>query len=61
MRSIPGFNFSLNLPSLNPNEKVMMERDQALELLHEYVKNPKMIAHCLASEAVLRAMAERLD
>jgi putative nucleotidyltransferase with HDIG domain len=39
----------------------MMERDQALELLHEYVKNPKMIAHCLASEAVLRAMAERLD
>jgi predicted hydrolase (HD superfamily) len=39
----------------------MMERDQALELLHEYVKNPKMFAHCLASEAVLRAMAERLD
>jgi uncharacterized protein len=38
-----------------------MKREQAITLLHEYIKNPKMIAHCLASEAVLRAMAERLD
>lgn len=37
-----------------------MERSQALSLLKEYVKNEKMIGHCLASEAVLRAMAKRL-
>lgn len=34
-----------------------MERTQALELLKQYVKNDKMIAHCLASEAVMRALA----
>ncbi len=37
-----------------------MEREKAFELLQEYVKNDKLIAHCLASEAVLRALAERL-
>jgi len=35
-------------------------RDKALELLHTYVKNKKMIYHCLASEAVLRGLARRL-
>jgi predicted hydrolase (HD superfamily) len=35
-------------------------RNQALELLHHYVKNEKMIFHCLASEAVLRGLAVRL-
>lgn len=37
-----------------------MDRSTALELLNQYVKNPKMISHCLASEAVMRALAERL-
>jgi putative nucleotidyltransferase with HDIG domain len=37
-----------------------MERNAALELLNEYVKNPKMIAHCIASERVMRALAVRL-
>lgn len=37
-----------------------MKRDEALELLKNYIKNDRMIAHCLASEAVLRAIAERL-
>jgi uncharacterized protein len=37
-----------------------MERDKAVELLHEFVKDEKMRVHCLASEAVLRAMAGRL-
>lgn len=37
-----------------------MNRTDALDLLNEYVKNEKMIAHCLASEAVMRALAERL-
>jgi putative nucleotidyltransferase with HDIG domain len=35
-------------------------REKALELLHSYVKNPNMLKHCLASEAVMRAIAERL-
>ncbi len=40
--------------------KKIMQREEALRLLHQYVKNPRMIAHCLSSEAVLRALAERL-
>jgi len=35
-------------------------REQAVELLHRYIKNPNMIKHCLASEAVMAAVAERL-
>ncbi len=35
-------------------------RERALELLHEHIKNPSMVKHCLASEAVMRALAERL-
>lgn len=38
-----------------------MNREKALELLHSYVKNPRTIAHCLASEAVLRAAAVHLN
>lgn len=37
-----------------------MKREEALKLLHEYVENENMIKHCLASEAVLDALAERL-
>ncbi|MEI6889941.1 MAG: HD domain-containing protein [Bacteroidales bacterium] len=37
-----------------------LTRDIALDLLHQYVKNEKMIAHCLASEAVLRGIARKL-
>ena len=37
-----------------------MKREEALKLLHEYIKNPKMINHCLASEVVLKALAKRL-
>jgi putative nucleotidyltransferase with HDIG domain len=35
-------------------------REQALNRLREHVKNEKTIVHCLASEAVLRALAARL-
>lgn len=38
-----------------------MEREQALQLLKTHVKNENMIKHCLASEAVMRALAPRLD
>jgi len=35
-------------------------REKALELVNEYIKNPNMLKHCLASEVVLGAVAERL-
>jgi putative nucleotidyltransferase with HDIG domain len=35
-------------------------RPQALALLHQYIQNEKMIFHCLASEAVMRGLAQRL-
>jgi len=35
-------------------------REEALALVHQHIKNKNMINHSLASEAVLRAMAERL-
>jgi putative nucleotidyltransferase with HDIG domain len=37
-----------------------MERAQALELLRTHVKNENLVKHCIASEAVLRALAARL-
>ena len=38
----------------------MITREIALELLHRYVKNEKMVFHCLASEAVMRGVAREL-
>lgn len=35
-------------------------RERALELINTHIKNPNMIKHCLASEAVMRSLAERL-
>ena len=35
-------------------------RGEALELLNKSISNPKMVAHSLASEAVLRALAKKL-
>ena len=37
----------------------MKSREYYLDLLHRHITNPKMIAHSLASEAVLRALACR--
>ncbi len=37
-----------------------MTRDEALELLRNYVKNDRMLAHCYAAEAVMRALARKL-
>lgn len=38
-----------------------MDRDDALELLKEYTKNPNLIKHALAVEAAMRAYARKLD
>lgn len=37
-----------------------LDRETAMILLHKYIKNEKMIFHCLASEAVMRGLARRL-
>ncbi|MHB0995267.1 MAG: HDIG domain-containing metalloprotein [Elusimicrobiales bacterium] len=37
-----------------------MRRETALELLRQHVGNENLVRHCLASEAVLRALAARL-
>jgi len=35
----------------------MITRNEALELLNKYVKNDRMIKHCIASEAVMKNLA----
>ncbi len=37
-----------------------MERQEAFNLLKDYISHPNMIKHCLASEAVMRGMAKHL-
>jgi putative nucleotidyltransferase with HDIG domain len=37
-----------------------IDRDEALALLKRHVKSPHMINHCLATEAVLRALAKKV-
>jgi predicted hydrolase (HD superfamily) len=39
---------------------MIIARDIAINLLHQYVKNEKMIFHCLASEAVMKGLAQHL-
>jgi putative nucleotidyltransferase with HDIG domain len=38
----------------------VISRDEALELLSKYLKDEKMVKHCLAVGAVMRALAQRL-
>jgi len=39
----------------------MISRENAYKLLNQYIQNTNMIKHCVASEAVLRAIARKLD
>ncbi|MFY9152137.1 MAG: HDIG domain-containing metalloprotein [Prolixibacteraceae bacterium] len=39
----------------------MISRENSLKLLNQHVKNTNMLKHCLASEAVLRAIALKLN
>ncbi|MGE5383665.1 MAG: HDIG domain-containing metalloprotein [Omnitrophica WOR_2 bacterium] len=39
---------------------MLLQRNEAVTLLHSYIKNERMIAHSLASEAVMRALASYL-
>ena len=36
-------------------------RDEALELLRTHLKNERLVAHCVASEAIMRKLAARFD
>jgi len=38
-----------------------IDRKQALELVESNISNPNLVKHCLASEAVMRSLARRLD
>ncbi len=38
----------------------MISRSEALELLRQYLKDDKMVKHCIAVEAIMRALARRL-
>ena len=38
-----------------------MDRQQALDLLHKHMKADNLRKHCLATEAVMHALADRLD
>ena len=35
-------------------------RDEAIHLLKEHLKNEKLISHCLATEAIMRALARKM-
>ena len=37
-----------------------LDRSAAINLLYQYVKNEKMVFHCLASEAVMQGLARKL-
>jgi putative nucleotidyltransferase with HDIG domain len=38
-----------------------ISREEAVELVKQHVKSPNMLNHCLAAEAVLRKLAERVE
>ena len=38
-----------------------ISRGEALNLLRTHVKNPNLVKHCLATEAVMRALATRFN
>lgn len=38
-----------------------MERNEALQLVRDHAANENMVRHMLATEAIMRALAERLD
>jgi predicted hydrolase (HD superfamily) len=40
-------------------ETAIMDREQALEIVNRNIKNPQMVKHMLATEAVMRALARR--
>lgn len=46
-------------PVLREYKVAIMDRNQALEIVNRHIKNPQMVKHMLATEAVMRALARR--
>ncbi len=46
-------------PLLQEYKVAIMDRNQALEIVNRNIKNPQMVKHMLATEAVMRALARR--
>lgn len=44
---------------MDTDEKYGINREEAIELLNTYIKNPNMLKHCYASEAVMGALAKK--
>jgi len=42
------------------NKKTMINREQALNLLKKLIQADNLLKHCLATEAIMRSVAERL-
>ncbi len=42
------------------SDQGLMTREEALNLLKQYLKDERMVKHCLAVEAIMRALARRL-
>ena len=51
-----GFTLSCKKP-FQPERMNLLPRQESLRLLHSHIANPRMIQHCLASEAVMRVLA----
>ncbi|MBN1271186.1 MAG: PQQ-binding-like beta-propeller repeat protein [Candidatus Aminicenantes bacterium] len=52
--------FVIGVAKKSEKKEVIMQRDEALALVKEHLKNKNLIKHCLAVEACMRAVAERL-
>jgi putative nucleotidyltransferase with HDIG domain len=55
-----GFGLFLLICSSKIKSPAMISRENAYKLLNQHVQNANMIKHCVASEAVLRAIARKL-
>ena len=42
-----------------PDDKIGISRDDAWTLLNQFMKNKKLVSHCLASEAIMRSLAHQ--
>ncbi len=46
---------------MSTQEYTNMTREEALRLLKEHLQNDRLVSHCVASEAIMRKLAERFD
>ena len=44
---------------MSTNTEAGITRDQAMALLETYLQNPRLISHCVATEAIMRSLARK--